>query len=64
MKNHRDQPGDPEKGGKVIVETVLSGRLPFRLLLGSDAARAAEEVLEGRLQELRKWRDVSSQADF
>ena len=51
--------GDPEKGGKVIVETVLSGRLPFRLLLGSDAASAAEEVLEGRLQELRKWRDVS-----
>lgn len=55
---------DPARGGRVIVETALSGKLPSRLLLGSEAAKAAEAVMENRLEEIRQWMEVSRQADF
>lgn len=60
----RDQPGDPDRAGAIIVETALRPDAPFRLLLGSDAVRAAEETLEKRLQEVRDWAEVSRWADF
>lgn len=60
---HR-QPGDPDRGGRVVVETALREDAPFRLLLGSDAVRMAEETLQNRLRELQAWAPVSGQADF
>lgn len=60
---HR-QPGDPMRGGRVIVQTVLQKNAPFRLLLGSDAVNAAKTTLENRLRELHAWEDVSRQSDF
>ena len=62
--NLRNQPGDPEKGGEIIVETALREDAPFRLLLGSDAVRAAETELEHRPTELRAWAGVSARSDF
>ena len=65
--NDRDsmkKAADPARGGRVIVETALSGKLPSRLLLGSEAAKAAEAVMENRLEEIRQWMEVSRQADF
>lgn len=62
--DRRDQPGDPDRAGAVIVETALRPDAPFRLLLGSDAVRAAEDTLEKRLQEARDWAAVSRRADF
>ena len=62
--NLRNQPGDPEKGGEIIVETALREDAPFRLLLGSDAVRAAETELEHRLTELRAWAGVSARSDL
>ena len=61
-----NQPGDPEAGGRVIVETVLGdhGGLPQRLLLGSDAVSAAQVVLGARLAEANTWAHISAQADF
>lgn len=64
LVNNRDQLGDPMKGGEVIVDTILSGKMPFRLLLGSDAAQTAQNVLKGRLQEIEKWMDVSRRSDY
>lgn len=61
--NQRNQPGDPIKGGQVIVETILGKERPFRLLLGSDAAEAAETEMEQRLKEIRKWKQVSGSTD-
>lgn len=61
--NSHDQLGDPEKGGNIIVETVLRDKLPFRLLLGSDALKAAEKELTERLRELREWAPVSAGSD-
>ncbi len=62
--SRHDQTGSPEMAGKVLVETILRGDRPFRLLLGSDAVKAAEQTLEERLRELRDWQDVSRQSDY
>ena len=64
LVNNRDQLGDPMKGGEVIVDTILSGKMPSRLLLGSDAAQAAQNVLKDRLQETENWMDVSRRSDY
>lgn len=64
IRDLHDQPGDPDKAGKLIVQTASADALPQRLLLGSDAVRAAENTLSGRLEELRKWRALSVQSDF
>ena len=64
MVNHHDQAGDPERGGEVIVETILGPKQPFRLLLGKDASMAAEIEMEKRLEEIRERKEVSSQSDY
>ena len=64
LNDQHHQPGDPVKGGKVIVETILSGNMPFRLILGSDALQAAEQVLEDRLKEAKAWESVSRTTDY
>ena len=64
LVNHHDQAGDPERGGEVIVETILGPKQPFRLLLGKDASMAAEIEMEKRLEEIREWKEVSSQSDY
>lgn len=50
--------------GEVIVDTILSGKMPSRLLLGSDAVQAAQNVLKDRLQETENWMDVSRRSDY
>ena len=64
LNDQHHQPGDPVKGGKVIVETILSGNMPFRLILGSDALQAAEQVLEDRMKEAKAWESVSLTTDY
>lgn len=59
-----DQPIDPAAAGRVVVETIMGGRRPQRLLLGSDCVAAARAALEARLAELSEWADVSARADF
>lgn len=46
------------------METALDEHAPFRLLLGSDAVRAAKQTLQDRLEELEKWKKTSIQTDF
>ena len=60
----RNQKGDPEKGGELIVEAASYDSPPFHLLLGSDSVKAAETELENRLDELRKWKSFSIQSDY
>lgn len=62
--NRHDQPIDPDDAGRVVVETVLSGTMPRRLLLGSDCVAAARSALEARLAEVNDWAEVSARADF
>lgn len=64
MVNHHDQPGDPEKAGKLIVKIVHEGSLPKRLPLGSDAVKIIHTELERRLDELEIVKGFSVQTDY
>lgn len=58
------QPGDPAKAAAVIIHIVSLDAPPLRLLLGSDAAHAAEQADLARLEADRKWRELSVSTDF
>lgn len=58
-----DQLGDPAKGGAIIVDTALRQDAPLRLILGSDALQVAQMTLQGRLDELRMWQEISKRSD-
>lgn len=64
LTNNHDQLGDPEKGGRVIVETIEADTYPKRLALGSDAVKVVEKTLTDRLAEVQAWAKVSGQSDF
>jgi NAD(P)-dependent dehydrogenase (short-subunit alcohol dehydrogenase family) len=58
------QPGDPAKAAAVIMHIASLDEPPLRLLLGSDAFRAAEQSDVERIEADRKWRDLSVSTDF
>ena len=58
------QPGDPKKAAQVIVQLTKEDKPPLRLLLGSDAYNGAERNDTARLEEARKWRELSLSTDF
>jgi NAD(P)-dependent dehydrogenase (short-subunit alcohol dehydrogenase family) len=58
------QPGDPTKAASVVLEVASLGEPPLRLLLGSDAVRAAEAAAIERSKADAKWRDLSVSTDF
>jgi NAD(P)-dependent dehydrogenase (short-subunit alcohol dehydrogenase family) len=58
------QAGDPAKAAAVILHFVGLEEPPLRLLLGSDAAHAAEQADLARLEADRKWRELSESTDF
>jgi NAD(P)-dependent dehydrogenase (short-subunit alcohol dehydrogenase family) len=58
------QPGDPTKAASVILEVAKLSEPPLRLLLGSDAVRAAEAAAIERSKADAKWRDLSVSTDF
>ncbi len=62
--NLENQPGDPAKAGKVIVEVAQMEEYPFRLLLGSDAVRIVSEEMESRLKEIADWKEISVKTDY
>ena len=62
--NHHDQPGDPEKAGRIIVDAVEQPNPPQRLLLGSDASAIVCAELERRLAEAQAQKDLSVSSDF
>lgn len=67
--NH-NQPGDPKKGAKFIVE-ALSGRgrcegrgLPPRLLIGRDAYDMFTGHIDGAKRNFEDWRDLATPTDI
>lgn len=64
IQNLHDQPGDPDRGGKIIVETIQREDYPRILLLGSGAVQFVRDVLRKKLDEIEKWADVSARSDF
>jgi hypothetical protein len=61
--NHQ-QPGDPQRLAKVIVQLAAEGTPPTRLALGSDTVARIEEKNRDVQRELDQWRSVSISTDF
>ena len=58
------QLGDPDRAAGVIIETVKAGKMPARLLLGSDAVSIVGKEVRSQLDEIEAWRDTSVTTDF
>jgi len=58
------QPGDPVKAAAVILQVAAMSEPPLRLLLGSDALKAAEQNELARIEADKKWRELSASTDF
>ncbi|PZO07558.1 MAG: short-chain dehydrogenase/reductase [Lysobacteraceae bacterium] len=63
-KSTGDEPGDPVRGAKAIVEAVASGHPPHHLLLGNDAFEGAMAKLEHLRQDFAAGEAVARAADF
>ena len=57
------QQGDPAKLGDVLVKIAGMESPPKQFLAGSDAVAMIKPVLEGRLEELRAYEDLSKTTD-
>jgi NAD(P)-dependent dehydrogenase (short-subunit alcohol dehydrogenase family) len=64
IKMNGTQPGDPARAARAVVDAVLSGRPPHRLVLGGLGFEQVTAKLEAMLAETRAWEDVSRGADF
>jgi NAD(P)-dependent dehydrogenase (short-subunit alcohol dehydrogenase family) len=53
------QPGDPAKAGAVLIHLAGLAEPPLRLLLGSDAVKAAEQAELARIEADETWRALS-----
>ena len=58
------QPGDPNKAAQAILLLTQEQNPPLRLLLGSDAYNGAEKNDLARLEEARRWKELSLSTDF
>jgi len=58
------QPGDPARLARVVVELSRAENTPLRLALGSDTVAAIEAKNAQVATELHAWRDVSVSTDF
>jgi len=56
---HNNQPGDPVKGVKAMIDMVETDNPPLRLPLGEDAVNAMEEKLKAVQQNIDEWREVA-----
>jgi NAD(P)-dependent dehydrogenase (short-subunit alcohol dehydrogenase family) len=59
-----NQPGDPAKAARAILQTVEAGDPPAHLPLGPDALKLIREALGAREAEMNQWEAISSSTDF
>ena len=62
--SHGTQPGDPARAATAIIQAVAGPRMPFRLLLGSDAVRIVAAELADQVAEIEEWKALSASTDF
>ena len=58
------QPGDPDKAAAAVLQVASMSEPPLRLLLGSDAVKAAEQTEIARMEADKKWRELGISTDF
>ena len=54
-----NQPGDPVKAVKAMIQVVDTENPPLRLPLGADAVNGMEEKMETVKQNINEWREVA-----
>ncbi|MDR6445115.1 oxidoreductase [Paraburkholderia sp. 22099] len=59
-----NQPGDPARIARVLLDIAGSPTAPLRLLMGSDAVAAASEAARFRAEEDAQWREVSESVAY
>ncbi len=59
-----NQPGDPVRGVRAMIEAVEAENPPFNLLLGKAALRGARSKLTSLQADFDAWADVTEGADF
>jgi NAD(P)-dependent dehydrogenase (short-subunit alcohol dehydrogenase family) len=58
------QPGDPAKAGKAIVQFLTSAEPPLHLLLGSDAFDFVQKELDALRVEFSNWESLTRSTNF
>lgn len=58
------QPGDPARAAQAILKLASLAQPPLRLPLGSDALKIIEQADRAKLDELERWRALSTSTDF
>jgi NADP-dependent 3-hydroxy acid dehydrogenase YdfG len=59
-----NQPGDPDKAAKIMIELVDHPTPPLRLVLGGIALKRARDKMERFSKEMMDWEKTSSNVDF
>jgi NAD(P)-dependent dehydrogenase (short-subunit alcohol dehydrogenase family) len=59
-----NQPGDPARAAEAIIAAVDADQPPLRLPLGTMAITNIRAKLEGQLDELEAWRELSATTDL
>jgi NAD(P)-dependent dehydrogenase (short-subunit alcohol dehydrogenase family) len=62
-RNHQ-QPGDPTKFGKALLQVANAAKPPLRLALGTDALTRVAEKITFVAEEMKEWRSLSESTDF
>ena len=63
-KTSGTQQGDPQKAAQAMIKITEGDKVPFRLLLGSDAIKLTREELNNQQQELEDWSELSKSTDY
>ena len=59
-----NQPGDPAKAGRAIVQLLEAEQAPAHLLLGPDALEHVSKDLDGMRAEFSQWETVTRSTNF
>jgi hypothetical protein len=58
------QPGDPDKAARLLLDIIAMPNPPARVFVGPDALALAGQKIKRMQAELESWRDVASATDF
>lgn len=61
---HGHQPGDPEKAAQVMLQLTDMAAPPLRLVLGGDMLPRVRSKLQGMIDELDRWAELSLSTEF
>lgn len=64
LSGQRNQPGDPVRGARAIVDAVMSASPPRHLALGKQCYEAIHTAASNLIEELEDWRDTALSADY